>query len=181
MAFRRRTAGYRARIRRKARQTPRLRRVALGRNTSRRAAHPHSRRLARPAVCACSASCRRLPAMLRANEALRVVRESLPCQGSAEHKNGSGKRCGRDARRTYAQGIARLARYPPHADRHSTHHTSTHTPPTSTRRANTRKMGKLKIRLLTVATRKIWYNTRHLRALCLGMVTQLANIKENRR
>ena len=47
---------------------PRLRREALGRNTSRRAAQPHSRRLPRPAVCACSASCRRLPAMLRAGK-----------------------------------------------------------------------------------------------------------------
>ena len=68
---------------------PRLRSGALGRNTSRRAAQAQSRRLARPAVCACSASCRRLPAMLRANEALMVVRESIPCQGSAKHRNGS--------------------------------------------------------------------------------------------
>ena len=45
---------------------PRLRSEALGRNTSRRAAQAQSRRLARPAVCACSASCRRLHASLRA-------------------------------------------------------------------------------------------------------------------
>ena len=44
---------------------PRLRSGALGRNTSRRAAHPHPRRLPRPAARACSASCRRLRAPLR--------------------------------------------------------------------------------------------------------------------
>ena len=78
MAFRRRTAGYRAHIRRKARHPSAT--AARGAWSeylpSRRATT--SRRLPRPAVCACSASCRRLPAMLRANEALRVVRESLP-------------------------------------------------------------------------------------------------------
>ena len=70
VAFRRRTAGYRARIRRKARHPSAT--AARGAWSeylpSRRATA--SRRLARPAVCACSASCRRLPAMLRANEAL---------------------------------------------------------------------------------------------------------------
>ena len=107
MALRRRTAGYRARIRRKARHPSAT--AARGAWSeylpSRRATA--SRRLARPAVCACSASCRRLHAMLRANEALMVVRESIPCQGSAERKNGSFKRCKRRRLRRARNGMYR--------------------------------------------------------------------------
>ena len=69
LSFRRRFGGAppataRASAVRRAIQ-PRLRSEALGRNTSLRAAQAQSRRLARPAVCACSASCRLLRAWLR--------------------------------------------------------------------------------------------------------------------
>ena len=47
----------------------------------------------------------------------RSRRQSCDCRGG-----------GRNARRAYAQGLARLARYPPHDDRQHTHGKAPHTP-----------------------------------------------------
>ena len=94
---------------------PRLRSGALGRNTSRRAAQAQSRRLARPAVCACSASCRRLPAMLRAGKrywgigdhgSARTPRLTAPSEVRSA-KVAHSKRCKRRRLRRAKTGMYR--------------------------------------------------------------------------
>ena len=89
MAFRRRTAGYRARIRRKARHPS---------ATAARGAWSEYLPSRRASAFAASGASRRLrllrlvsppPRHASRWEALMVVRESIPRQGSAEHQNGS--------------------------------------------------------------------------------------------
>ena len=89
MAFRRRTAGYRARIRRKARHPS---------ATAARAAWSEYLPSRRASAFAASAASRRLrllrlvsppPRHASRWKALMVVREFIPCQGCAKRKSGS--------------------------------------------------------------------------------------------
>ena len=107
MAFRRRTAGYRARIRRKARHPS---------ATAARGAWSEYLPSRRASAFAASAASRRLrllrlvsppPRHASRWKALMVVRESIPCQGCAKRKSGSSKRCKRRRLRRAKTGMYR--------------------------------------------------------------------------